>query len=394
MCALGLHTHDDAPRGLVWVVDDSHLQSEAARRALAKDHDVRVFNDGASTLEALGSGASPDLLVLDWHMPNLSGLEVCRFVRETRDPGSLPILILTATGSADLPNALTAGANDFVVKPFCPTELLARVSALVRNKSLYARLTEMERRLRVEGEFRERFMGMLAHDLRQPLNTFVLANHTIAKAVAPSPMLNKLLEMQRRAANRMNRMIAELLDFARSRPENGMPIEREWMDLEPLIGAVVEEILVAYPSRSIRLQVEGSCSGRWDRDRLAQICTNLIGNAIEHSSNPSAPIDVRVARSHEYVEIAVSNEGKAIPSDLLPVLFEPFHRVRDANRSTGSLGLGLHIVHEIVRAHGGTVTAESDDDATVFRVSLPIGDESPSFDQASRAAAASAPAGA
>ena len=167
-------------------------------------------------------------------------------------------------------------------------------------------------------------------------------------------------------------MVAELLDFTRSRPETGMPIERRLMDLEPLARSVIEEMRVGHPSRSFRLNVQGPCIGCWDRDRLAQVCSNLIGNAVEHSSSPSSPIEVGVAKRAEHVELSVSNEGTPIPSSLRPELFEPFRRGPDAPKASGGLGLGLYIVQQIVRAHGGTVSAESDVRATVFRVSLPI----------------------
>jgi signal transduction histidine kinase len=363
-------------RARVWIVDDSDLQGEICRRALADVHDVTVFADGANMLEALGS-ASPEVLVLDWHMPNLSGLDLCRFVRETRDTATLPILIVTATGADDLAEAFAAGANDFVQKPFSPTELAARVGGLVRSKQIHARLAEVEARLRVEGEFRERFIGMLAHDLRQPLNTFVLANQTMASKPTPSVSLGSLLEMQRNAAERMSRMIAELLDFTRIRPETGMPIEPQQTNLEVLVRSVIDEMRVGHPTRSFRLEVQGPCVGHWDPDRLAQVCANLLGNAVEHSPSPFSHIDVEVQGRPEFVELSVSNTGKPIPGDLMPVLFEPFRRGREAGRSSGGLGLGLHIVHEIVRAHGGSVTAESDATATVFRVRLPLGSAVP-----------------
>ncbi len=365
-------TSQAARRALVWLVDDSALQAELGRRALVDLHEVEVFSDGATMLEALSAGGQPDLLVLDWHMPNISGFDLCQFVREARDAASLPILILTASGGDNLAKALAAGANDFVRKPYSRTEFDARVAALVRTKRIHARLSEVEQRLRIEGEFRERFIGMLAHDLRQPLNTFLFANQSIARAVANEANVDSLLAMQSRAAQRMTRMVAELLDFARSRPEMGMPIDRRFMDLGPLARGVIEEMRVGHPSRSFRLKVQGPCAGCWDRDRLAQICSNLIGNAIEHSSSPSSPIDIGVEERSEHVELAVSNEGTPIPASLLPALFEPFRRGRDATHASGGLGLGLYIVQEIVRAHGGTVSAESDVRATVFRVSLPI----------------------
>jgi signal transduction histidine kinase len=342
------------------------------RSARSSGYEVRVFDNGPAALEALGGDGVPDLIVLDWHMPDLAGIDVCRFIRETWDSAQLPILILTATVAPDsLVEAFAAGANDFVMKPFSPAELDARVGALVRHKQLHVKLADAERRLRVEAEFRERFIGMLAHDLRQPLNTFVLANQTLAKT--PASGSSRLLDMQRRAADRMSRMIAELLDFARSRPETGMPIERRFVDFEPVARGVLEEMQVGHPDRVFGLTVKGSCAGYWDRDRLAQVCSNLIGNAIDHSLVGSSPIEVRLERRADNVELSVSNQGKPIPDGLLPVLFEPFRRGREAPRATGGLGLGLHIVSEIARAHGGSVTARSDEGETVFVVTLPVG---------------------
>jgi phosphoserine phosphatase RsbU/P len=356
---------------LVWVVDDSPLQCEICRTALEPLFSVRVFQGGAMVLEALGSEVAPDLVVLDWRMPDLSGADVCRFVRQTRDAAQLPVLVLTATGSdEDLVEAFAAGANDFVVKPFSSAALNARVAALVRYKQLHSRLSEVELRLRVEAEFRERFIGMLAHDLRQPLNTFVLANQTIAKN--PGGSL-PLLEMQRRAADRMSRMVSELLDFTRSRPETGMPVERQLVDFESVARTVLEEMRVGHPNRAFTLTVHGDCSGYWDRDRLAQVCSNLIGNAVDHSATGASPVEIQLERLGGNVVFTVANQGKPIPSDLLPTLFDAFRRGHAPPRVSGGVGLGLHIVSEIARAHGGSVTAKSDPISTVFEVALPTG---------------------
>ncbi len=352
---------------IVWLVDDSPFQTEAGRRALAPSFDVKTFVDGAAMLEQLAAGPAPDLLVLDWHMPNLSGLEICQFVRQTWDAALLPILILTGNASAEtVVEALRAGANDFVLQPARDSELRARATALLRNKTLHTALAETERQLRVEAEFRERFIGMLAHDLRQPLNTFVLANESLMGLGEP----NTLLQAQRRAAERMRRMVSELLDFARSRPESGIPIQREPVDLALLIAELLQEIRISHPDRVFELTVDGACFGPWDRDRLAQLCGNLLGNAIEHGA-AGASIGVHLQRQADSVALSVSNRGEPIPAHALATVFQPFRRGPGA-RTSGGVGLGLHIVSQIARAHGGDVTVTSDHEATVFRVTLPL----------------------
>src|SRR6478752_3993611 len=119
-------------RAIIWIVDDSALQGEVTRKSLEAHHAVTVFDMVGPMLERLAAGERPDLLVLDWHMPEISGLEACRFVRGMADGAELPIIVLTATGHHDdLLLGLSAGANDFVRKPCEETELNARVAALV-----------------------------------------------------------------------------------------------------------------------------------------------------------------------------------------------------------------------------------------------------------------------
>jgi signal transduction histidine kinase len=354
---------------VVWVVDDSPLQGEVCRDALASAYNVRVFEGGSAMLEALALGEPPQLLILDWHMPDMSGVEVCRFVRTTFDSARLPILILTATRTSEsLLEALAAGANDFVRKPFLSPELNARAAALMRSAALHSKLLSAEQQLRVEADFRERFMGMLAHDLRQPLNAIFMANSALSSALDGSG-LAATAQLQSRAAERMKRMIAELLDFTRIRPETGMPIQRAQTDFAATVQSVLAEVQAAHVERVLDLEVRGTCVGDWDPDRLAQICSNLFGNALEHG-HAGAPVKVLLDGSRaELVELSVSNVGKPISPEALPQLFLPFRRSRAHAR--GGVGLGLYIVEQIVSGHGGSITVHSDEHATRFVVRLP-----------------------
>jgi two-component system sensor histidine kinase/response regulator len=177
--------------------------------------------------------------------------------------------------------------------------------------------------------------------------------------------------MQGRAVARMKRMIDELLDFTRSRPETGMPIQRQLTDLVEVARGVVNEMRPGWHSHELNLQTTGPCTGFWDPDRLAQVCSNLIGNALEHSA-VSSPIDVRITSSASCAQLTVCNEGAVIPPEVLATLFEPYRRGRTVNPASQGVGLGLHIVEQIVRAHGGTVSAKSSDTRTQFRVELPL----------------------
>ena len=138
-------TGDSGQRRVAWVVDDSALESEMARRALAADYQVQVFHDGSAALEQLAQARPPDVLVLDWVMPGLSGIEICQFVRSRPGTTELAILLLTTNQQTEqIVEGLRAGANDYLSKPYAAPELRARVDALVRSKRLRERAERAE----------------------------------------------------------------------------------------------------------------------------------------------------------------------------------------------------------------------------------------------------------
>ena len=140
------HNSTVGPRGRVWIVEDSKLEAELARQTLTDTVDLELFDDGAIVLERLAAGDVPDVLMLDWTLPSMTGIEVCRLIRETRDELALPILLVTSRRSAeDVAEAFAAGANDFVPKPYMPIELAARIRMLLRTQALRRRAVEAER---------------------------------------------------------------------------------------------------------------------------------------------------------------------------------------------------------------------------------------------------------
>lgn len=141
---------DDKPgQRSVWIVEDSPLEAEMARRALATDYRLEVLADGSAALEHLASSSAPDMLVLDWVMPGLSGIEVCQFLRARPETEELPILLLTTNRQTEqIVEGLQAGANDYLAKPYEGAELRARVGALLRSRALRERAERAESLLR------------------------------------------------------------------------------------------------------------------------------------------------------------------------------------------------------------------------------------------------------
>ncbi len=363
---MSIDAADASPgRARVWIADDSRLARATAVSALGGLYDIEQFDSAPPVLEALMS-RRPDALILDWHMPDMSGIEACKFVREVADDAQLPILILTSdTDRESLLTAFAAGANDHVKKPFDADELRSRVATLVRIKLLHDRLSLAEARLREEAAHRERFVAILAHDLRQPLHVVTMAAPILTADDVAAESRRDIGARVQKVAARMQRMIGELLEFARSRASEGMPLTRSQADIVIIARGIVEEIRSAHAGATILLVTTEAEPGVWDTDRIAQVLSNLIENALHHRLK-GAPVHVTITSDAETVTLVVSNEGAlATPQE---ELFHPFKRGGSSRRG---LGLGLYIVDQIARAHGGSAAAASVDGTVHVTVRLP-----------------------
>jgi signal transduction histidine kinase len=248
--------------------------------------------------------------------------------------------------------------------------LVASALWFANARRLEHRVRERERQAREQAEraskFAELFVAVLGHDLRNPLGAIttsgsLLANHP--RDEREERIASRILA----SSQRMARMIDQILDFSRIRAGHGLVQKPAPMDLRELIGRVRDEL----PSgSSIKVDAEGATDGVWDCDRLAQVFSNLLGNALEHSPEGAAVhVDVD-GRPTDRVEITVQNPG-AIPAEVMPEVFEPFRQGRQQGSPRG-VGLGLYISKEIVAAHGGSIGVTSSESlGTRFQVRLP-----------------------
>ena len=232
-----------------------------------------------------------------------------------------------------------------------------------------------------QGKAREMFIGMLGHDLRDPLNTIAFSANTLREGEDPvDAQTLKIAARIGACATRMEAMIRDLLDFARGRLGGGFLIVPARVDAKTLVADTVNEMVHAHPERSIVngvMNSPGTVAAEWDSDRIAQALTNLLSNAVAHGKDP---IVVELNDRDGQVLIDVKNSGEISPP-MLPHIFAPFSppstdrrhgtSANGLERRRGHLGLGLYIVHEIAKAHGGTVVAESHDGTTIFRLTLP-----------------------
>jgi signal transduction histidine kinase len=172
------------------------------------------------------------------------------------------------------------------------------------------------------------------------------------------------------AAERMSRMIDQLLDFTKIRIGGGLQLTRSRIDLIEVCGQVVDEIEAANPQCAITLEARGSTEGLWDRDRLLQVFSNLIGNAVCHGAS-SCRVTIEADGTDPAIVIASVHNAGCVPDEILPVMFEPFRGASKRHKTSG-LGLGLFITRQIVEAHGGSVGVTSNQvQGTTVHVRIP-----------------------
>jgi PAS domain S-box-containing protein len=233
-----------------------------------------------------------------------------------------------------------------------------------KAEAALARSEESERQLRAAAEFREMFIGVLGHDLRNPLGTIAMNAEVISQCrvddVARSSASRIIATTQR-----MSRMIFQLLHFARARLGGGFPLEPKPTNLREVCQTVAEEF-----GATIRLDLEGDVTGTWDADLLVEALSNIAGNAVEHA-RAGTEVVVRARPEGAEVVVEIINRGDPIPPDLLPVIFEPFRRGTRETSAPGNLGLGLYIAKQIALTSGGKLDARSADGTTTFTMRLP-----------------------
>jgi signal transduction histidine kinase len=222
-----------------------------------------------------------------------------------------------------------------------------------------------------ESQYRDRFLGILGHDLRNPINAIV-SNATLLGQLGSSEQQLKIVARILNSARQLTSMANDILDFARGRLDSPMPLTLAAANMGAIVREVIDQVQVVNPIFLIESALSGDLSGNWDADRLKQMITNLLLNAIQHGTGRE--VQVTAKGDESVVELQVHNQGPALPQDLLPTIFDPLVRGSSPSQDSTSLGLGLFIVNEIVSAHKGTIAVSSSENAgTTFVVRLPRG---------------------
>ena len=221
-----------------------------------------------------------------------------------------------------------------------------------------------------QNEMEHHLIAMVSHDLRNPLAAITLSA-SLGLSTTDDPKLRRLLERIQVSADRGVRLIHDLLDFNLIQHGGALPVQRKELDLGAAVQAQVDEVLFSRPERNVTVTLRGDLVGQWDADRVSQVVSNLVTNALHHTTE-DVPVEVRVTGLDGHVELSVHDKGGGITPDVIKRLFQPFVRGVVGANTGRSVGLGLYITRAIVQAHGGDITCQSEPGhGTTFTVLLP-----------------------
>ena len=221
---------------------------------------------------------------------------------------------------------------------------------------------------RETAELREQFIAVLGHDLRTPLGSIALGADLLALKLA-DPALLPVVERIRRSARRMASLVDDVMDFTRGRMGSGIGLTRRRHDsLHLTLEQVIDEMRGLHPERVIAASIPDQLCLDCDPERMAQLLSNLLANALVHG-HAGTPVHVDARQDDGKLVLSVSNEGQDLPPEVIAQLFKPYWRATSRPGSEG-LGLGLYIVDQIARAHGGKIDVRSNAGRTTFTFTL------------------------
>ena len=360
------------------MVDDDRLNLRILSGILRGEGYVLAEADSGEKALELYATFQPDLVLLDVVMSGINGFDTCRRLRERYGDGAAPVIFITAkTQSDDVVEGFLAGGVDYLPKPFRPNEAVARIRTHLNNRVLSEQQKSLVDQLSKANQSKNRFLGMAAHDLRNPLASIrglseFLQDDSLGTLNAEQLDLVKMIHM---TSHQMLDLVNELLDVATI--ESGeLKIRVEPTSIVELIERAVHLMNMESIKKHTKLILlpHGKIPTlALDPAKMRQVLENLLSNGIKYSP-PGSTITVDVQAGETHVSVAVRDQGPGLPENERDKLFKDFGRL--SVKPTGgekSTGLGLAICRNIVEAHQGTITAENlPERGCEFRVTLPI----------------------
>ena len=365
-----------SPKPRLVLAEDEPSYNAFLCELLAAEYEVETTRDGEEAWAAV-ERRLPDLILLDVEMPLLDGLGLLRRLRAAAHTASLPIILIAANNRREaLMAVVEADADVFLIKPFHPLELLARLRSQRRLIRLRRQATELIARQAAEEVERVKncFLACVSHELRTPLTPIHMAAHLIRMQRGLPEAVYEGVETVRRNVEIETRLINDLLDVSQI-VHGKLQLSLAPADVHECLGQALSDYRQDFAAKGLKVTINLAATRHevlGDAARLRQVFWNLLSNAAKFTPD-GGRITVQSADEGDTVVVEVQDSGRGIAAEMLPTIFEPLeHGETEGKQVYGSMEIGLAIAHALITAHHGQLTATSPGlgQGSTFRVCL------------------------
>jgi signal transduction histidine kinase len=370
----------DEQKPKILVVDDNPQNRALAQAALEDEgYDVITATNGEEAIEAFEKGP-PGCLLLDVRMPKMDGFETCARIRALPGGADVPIVFLTALRDVDtFDAAIRAGADDFLMKPIRPTELVVRVQAALKLGRMSSELREHYELVRRQRDElirlqlqKEQLTAYVVHDLKNPVNSIDLYAQLLVRNRELPESLRSSVQQIRDEVRSLMRLILNLLDINRSEEGRLVPNVTR-LDLDGVFREAREALEMRARTKQVELRIASDVTElEADADLLRRVLENLLDNAIRYAPESSA-VRITARRDDEAIEIRVADSGAGVPPELAERVFQRYVQLEKggAAAARSGRGLGLTFCRLVVEAHGGRIWLEQGAPGAIFCLRIP-----------------------
>lgn len=355
----------------ILIVDDQETVRNMILLMLAgkgeeTDFDTFTVNDGKAACD-IAPKLYPDLILMDWMMPGMSGIEATKKLKAQEATKNIPILMVTWDHSAEkLQDALEAGAADHIKKPIDQTELIARVNAALKESYYKKQILEQKEKvenyasqLEKKNEELKQFAAIVSHDLKEPLRKIIYSTDNLKKSLSKKLTESDIQNIEKieHTANRMNSLIQDILSFSKVTTIHN---QFEMVTLNYIVNEVLRDLEVRIKETHAIINLSELPSLESDKTLMRQLFQNLIGNALKfHKPGENPVINIKSKKLNDkFWEIEIQDNGIGFDEKYLDRIFNPFQRLHGSGQYEGN-GMGTAICQKIVERHGGAITAKS-----------------------------------
>ncbi len=365
---------DDMPENLSLIVQ--------GLRTIGIKQKVYTAPNGKIGLD-LANRYLPDLIITDWEMPEMDGIELTAKLKSGENTQNIPVIMMTAVRlqSSELASAFKVGVHDFIRKPFDLLEFGARIQNTLDLTAIATELRSSNKKLDDLNTAKSRFFGNISHDLKTPIALILGQTDLLLEThedYLPEATISKLRKI-RKFGTKLNQLSNEIRELIRLE-EGQLPLKMKIMPVDQIVQDVVElfKPLVADEMQIVlKLKIESTDNFVYlDPQQFEKVLYNLLSNAIEFTTRGGL-VEVVLAQKNGSVIISIIDQGPGIPKEILPQIFDRFYQESTTSDDREGLGIGLTIAKEIMLLHHGKIEVESRESGTEFILVLPKANQKP-----------------